>query len=276
MFWSESEVKGQKFFKGTFSRLVTFGITFGVVVSQSVPLGFAAESGKQAQGVDSFKLAQGGDSSKLPPASDSSATDKHAGYKDSGLKIESEDSMQNGDVVLTLGFIRDSILAVHDLRELALNIFDECTRKHLDVKDQPYTVSKAVAETDIDLNAKYRAPRPAWIFFYIATLEPILQLFRSATTTEPESKAKLIVPASMEASSRETIAKMEKMIGSIDAQVDRLNSLLDEDPNNSVEMAKAAVSIYKTTNELDALFAASYKNLQESLSKGEKETVGVE
>lgn len=284
MFWSESGIKGQKFLKGTFSRFVVCGITVGVVVSQSLPIALAAQgnAATSAAGSHARTSAADGhkrvlaDSSKRASSTDASASDKHAGYKDSGLKIESDDSMQDGDVVLTLGFIRDSGLAVQDLRELALNIFDECTRKHLDVKDTPYAVSKAVSDTDIDVNAKYHPPRPAWIFFYIATLEPILQLFRTATTTEPESKAKLIVPASMEASSRETIAKMEKMIGSIDTQVDRLNSLLDEDPNNSVEMAKAAVSIYKTASELDGLFASSYKNLQESLSKGEKETVGIE
>lgn len=258
MFWSKRTIKGQKFFKGTFSHLAVCGIAFGVIASQSLPLACAAQS------------------SKPKPSDEASDDAKHAGYKDSGLKIQTEDSMQDGDTVLTLGFIRDCGLAVHDLRELALNIFDECTRKHLDVKDTPSSVSKAVSETDIDVNAKYHPPRPAWIFFYVATLEPILQLFRNATTTEPDSKAKLIVPASMEAGARDGLVKMDRMISSIDSQVDRLNTLLDEDPNNSVEMAKAAVSIYKTTDELDGLIAASYKNLQESLNKGEKETVGIE
>lgn len=258
MFWNERTLKGQKFFKGTLSRFVLCGIASGVVVWQSLPLAFAAET------------------SKATPSDQAGAGDKHAGYKDSGLKIETDDSMQDGDTVLTLGFIRDCSLAVHDLRELSLNIFDECTRKHLDLKDPLNAVSKTVSEADIDVNAKYHPPRPAWIFFYIATLEPILQLFRRATTTEPESKAKLIVPASMEAGTREGLDKIDKLISLMDSQVERLNTLLDEDPNNSVEMAKAAVNIYNATNELDKLTADSYKSLQEKLGNGEKETVGIE
>jgi|AGTN01.2.fsa_nt_gi hypothetical protein len=259
MFCSRRKTKGQKFFiKGTLSRIAICGIAFSVVASQSLSLACAAERSKQA------------------PTDGTSAGDKTAGYKDSGLKIQTEDSLQDGDVVLTLGYIRDCSLAVHDLRELSLNIFDECTRKHLDAKDPISTVSKQISEAYIDLNAKYHAPRPAWIFFYIATFEPILQLFRNATTTEPASKAKLIVPKSMEAGTKEGLVKIDNVIDSIDTQVERLNILLDEDPNNSVEMAKAAVSIYNSTNELDSLIAKTYKDLQESLNKGEKETVGVE
>jgi hypothetical protein len=41
-------------------------------------------------------------------------------------------------------------------------------------------------------------------------------------------------------------------------------------------MARAAVSIYKTTEELRAMIDSSYKALQESQLKGEKETVGVD
>jgi hypothetical protein len=272
MFWNRRTIEGQKFFKGTLSRLVVCGIAFGALALQSIPLACSAESSKES----SNRGKASAENSKATPSGQTAADDKHGGYKDSGLKIETDDSMQNGDVVLTLGFIRDCGLAVHDLRELALNLFDECTRKHLDLKDAPYAVSKTVSETDIDVNAIYHPPRPAWIFFYIATLEPILQLFRSATTTEPESKAKLIVPASMEAGARDGLAKIDKLISSIDSQVERLNTLLDEDPNNSVEMAKAAVNIYNAANELDTLTANSYKSLRESLSKGEKETVGIE
>lgn len=258
MFWSRRTTKGQKFFKGTLSRIAICGIAFSVVASQSLPLACAEETSKQAS------------------SDGTSAGDKTAGYKDSALKIQTADSTQDGDVVLTLGYIRDCSLAVHDLRELSLNIFDECTRKHLDVNDPMPTVSKTISEADIDVNAKYHAPRPAWIFFYIATFEPILQLFRRATTTVPESKAKLIVPASMEAGTKDGLVKIDNVIDSIDAQVERLNALLDEDPINSVEMAKAAVGVYNSTNELDSLTAKAYKELQASLSKGEKETVGVE
>lgn len=269
MLWNRKTLKGQKFFfKGTLSRVVICGIASGVILSQSLPLAFAAETGKPTP--ESRKQASGGNKTTSPD--EAGASEMHAGYKDSGLKIQTDD----GDVVLTLGYIRDCSLAVHDLRELSLNIFDECTRKQLDAKDPIYTVSKTISEADIDVNAKYHAPRPAWIFFYIATFEPILQLFRRATTTEPESKAKLIVPASMEADTKDGLVKIDNVIDSIDSQVERLNTLLDEDPNNSVEMAKAAVSVYNSTNELDSLIAKSYKSLQESLNKGEKETVGVE
>ena len=204
------------------------------------------------------------------------STDKQSGYKSNNLKIESREDLKGKDTVLNFDLLRDSGYALRQLRELSIHIFDECTRKEVTITDcRNFTGSHGISENDIDKNAKYLSPRSAWIFFYIATFEPILQLFRNDTLTTEEQSGKMIVPADIAPKMDKFWQRLDASIGRVDKQVDILSKLLNDDPDNSVEMANAALKIYKETRFMEKLRQEIYLMLQKSKLKGVKKTVAI-
>ncbi len=118
-------------------------------------------------------------------------------------------------------------------------------------------------------------PRSAWIFFYIATFEPIMQLFRADTQTNTQETGKLLVPEDIAPRMNSEWAKLDKSIAEVDGEIDKLSQLLDDDPDNSVEMATSALKIYEKTLEMEKVRQELYIMLQQSKIKGVKKLVAI-
>lgn len=216
-------------------------------------------------------LAEAGDSNN----SDTIAG-KYAGYRPDKLQLESEKNKRGKDVVLDFTILRDSGLAIKQLKELAIHIFDECTREVPALTDcREATGSTTISTEDIDKSARYLKPRSAWIFFYIATFEPIMQLFRADTQTSPQEEGKLLVPKDIAPKMDAEWSKLDKAIAAVDKQIDKLSELLDDDPDNSIAMAQAALEIYERTMEMEAVRQELYLMLQQSKIKGVKKLVAI-
>ncbi len=211
---------------------------------------------------------------------------KYAGYNSSSasstqrsgnqLQLESEKNRRGKDTVLDFTILRDSGYAIKQLKELAIHIFDECTRLEPVLTDcREATGSTEITSSDIDSNKKYLKPRSAWIFFYIATFEPIMQLFRADTQTNSQETGKLLVPEDIAPRMNSEWAKLDKSIAEVDGEIDKLSQLLDDDPDNSVEMATSALKIYEKTLEMEKVRQELYIMLQQSKIKGVKKLVAI-
>ena len=125
-----------------------------------------------------------------------------------------------------------------------------------------------VYETEV---RKFKRGERRPIFFYIGTFEPILQLFRDDAQVKSEEAQKLVVPESMEKLVKSSFFHLDEDIAIIDRQVDRLNN----DPDNSVEMARAALDMYNATVKMEEGRQRLFEALCAARKNGEKNTVAL-
>jgi len=184
----------------------------------------------------------------------------------SGLKLGTGTT---GEV--TLSDLRDVGLAVMQIRQQSINIFLEATRRQLTV-DSP---AKMRGPEDISLekiseSEKFLEARPEWLTFYVATLEPIIHLFKEDVKDVESGVEKVIVP-------KGTKDKFEKLIDDYENSVKQLNVHLDEvfdqinEPNNNMKLAKCAVKMFELTERIEKGRQEAFVLVQQSADNKEKE-----
>lgn len=174
-----------------------------------------------------------------------------------GLTLPSSDQISLSD-------LRDVGLCVMQIKQQAINIYLEVTRKPIDRRvaaqmADPMTISV----TGLDKNGKYLPTRPEWLTFYVGTMEPIIHLFKEDVKDAQNGVQKIVVPVG-------TKEKFERLFDAYQKAVEELNSHLTEiysnigEPDNNVKIAKEAVKIFEVAEEIEKDRQAAFHLIQKS------------
>jgi hypothetical protein len=173
------------------------------------------------------------------------ADDKSAKNK-SDLKLPG-----SGSGAMGLTDLRDVGLCVMQIKQQAINIYLEATRKPVDVTcaatlEDPSHISVHGLATD----TKYLEARPEWLTFYIGTMEPIIHLFKEDVKDVETGIEKVIVP-------KGTKDKFEKLFDEYETAVNSLNEHLSNiyeeihQTDNNVKIAKEAIKIFELADSIE-------------------------
>lgn len=152
---------------------------------------------------------------------------------------------------ISLSDLRDVGLCVMQIKQQAINIYLEVTRKPIIAKTNaempdPMTISVHGLEAD----AKYLPTRPEWLTFYVGTMEPIIHLFKEDIKDAESGVQKITV-------TKGTKDKFEKVFDAYETAVEQLNVHLTaiynqiDEPGNNVKIAKEAIKIFELAEELE-------------------------
>lgn len=173
------------------------------------------------------------------PVASAEGKDKNAAFK-GDLDSEKRISPQGVDDRLTLDMVRDVGVSVRQIRELAIYIFKEATRVPLTASDPLELVGfDSISDDDFDESKKYSIVRPGWIYFYISTLEPSIQLLKDAETQ------KVLIPAKMKNEVSTLSARFCDCIDEALEQIKKLHQCVDDGECDNKTVANCALSIYK-------------------------------
>lgn len=192
--------------------------------------------------------------------------DKHSAYKSvvnraAGEKNEDYDT-------LTLDMVRDVGVSLKQVRELAIYIFKEATRRKIALTDPPEIKGfDQISEDDLDVNAPYLKPRPGWIFFYVGTLEPIIQLLKDA-----ESE-RIYIPRKIKDQEVKLAAEFDALLDKTRHEVRKLHKYIDGDPHESVDVARCALAIYDAANAMEVIRRQSYEAVRDAEKNGHTDMV---
>lgn len=193
-------------------------------------------------------------------------TDKHAAFKgDLDSRARTTDGTNDK---LTLDMVRDVGVSVKQIKDLSIYIFKEATRVPLTVQDPlELTGFDAIFDSDFDSNKTYSPVRPGWIYFYISTLEPAIQLLKDSETQ------KVYIPAKIKDDVSTLSARFCDMIDNALGQIKKLHKCVDDGECDNKTVADCALSIYKTSLNMENLRKDGGALVQEAERKGYKESV---
>lgn len=191
--------------------------------------------------------------------------DKHSAYRP--LKGKSAPPDNDYDT-LTLDMVRDVGVSLRQVRELAVYIFKEATRKEIALSDPPNLSGfDKISQNDIEPGAKYLKPRPGWIYFYVGTLEPTIQLLKDAETE------KVYIPKKIKNEASELADQFNKELDKTKVEIKKLHKFIDSDTHESTDVARSALAIYDSVNAMEKIRAQSYEVVRDAEAKGYKDMV---
>jgi len=193
-------------------------------------------------------------------------TDKHAAFKgDLDSRARTSDGTNDK---LTLDMVRDVGVSVRQIKDLSIYIFKESTRVPLTIKD-PLELSdfNAITDSDFDSSKSYSPVRPGWIYYYISTLEPSIQLLKDSETQ------KVYIPAKIKEDVSTLNARFCDMIDSALEQIKKLHKCVDDGECDNKTVADCALSIYKTSLNMENLRKDAGALVQEAERKGYKDSI---
>lgn len=192
--------------------------------------------------------------------------DKHAAFKgDLDSRARTSDGTNDR---LTLDMVRDVGVSVRQIKDLSIYIFKEATRVPLTPQD-PLELSgfDTISDDDFDSSKKYSAVRPGWIYFYISSLEPSIQLLKDSETQ------KVFIPAKIKNEVSTLSARFCDMIDGALVQIKKLHKCVDDGECDNKTVADCALSIYKTSLNMENLRKDGGALVQEAERKGYKESI---
>jgi hypothetical protein len=191
------------------------------------------------------KTSDAGDNDKGKPSTQSAYSGDH-----SSTALSSGRSDE-----LTLGDLRDSGIALNQIRQETINIFLESTRTLCDKTTRSeLIIPSAITEKDLEVATKtnsYQDPRPQWLFYYVGTMEPIISMLSQDVHSAKTGISKMLVPAG-------TLDKLKPLwqqwttgIAGINNELTDISKLVDSTQPDNAALAKHALAMYNLTESLE-------------------------
>jgi hypothetical protein len=164
-------------------------------------------------------------------------------------------SDRNGNGDLTLSDLRDAGLSLSQIRQQAINIFQEATRKSCDSSSKfEILLPCHISDKDIETNGKdssYLEPRLQWLVYYVGTIEPIVSLFAQDVSDTKNGASQLLVPEDTKEKILPLWHEWADGIDGINKELTAINDLIGDGKPENVSLAKHAVAIFKYTENLE-------------------------
>jgi hypothetical protein len=180
------------------------------------------------------------------------ASDK---VKDTPITLSADGDSRDPSGNLTLSDLRDSGLSLNQIRQQAIYIFIEATRKFCNNSSKlEQLVPNTISDKDIETNASksvYMVPRAQWLVYYVGTVEPIISLFSQDVRDTKSGATKLLVPEDAKDKMLPLWHEWQDGIDGINKELTEINNLIGDGQPENVSLAKHAVAMFKYTENLE-------------------------
>lgn len=179
----------------------------------------------------------------------------------------------SSDIALTVDDINDVAFALQRIRQQAINIYVEATRKKQapEISAQLPNLSSVPNDLPKDSHGLLPFRRP-WLVYFITTLEPLVHLLKedlkeieSGTKTSdlPEETRTLLDPL---------IKDWSQGVGKLDSFLTHIAELVQDADKNNLQLAKTAFDIDKEVVRLEQLRDKAFDIIMESPKKSHAKT----
>ena len=154
--------------------------------------------------------------------------------------------------LLTLNRLRDSGLALQQIKQQAINIYLEVTRKDFQPSDTPVLIyPKSISNKGLLKCSSYLSPRMEWLYFYVGTMEPILHLYTDDINGTKDGAAKVFVPKLAKEALSPLWRQWSSGIKSLNEHVTAIYKLSNEEKPDNVAIGKQAIAMYEIATKLE-------------------------
>lgn len=175
---------------------------------------------------------------------------------------------------LNLSRMRDTGLAIRQIRQQALNIFLEATRKEMKATDK-CAIADPVPD-NVDLTkvscGAYLPPRKEWLVVYLTALEPVSQLLRKWQGSVKAGTVVRTVPKGTAAKFRPINEKFFEEALKIEKNLDALHDIFESEQSDNVKLAEVSRGLLQNAKSLEKLREQQFEILKDAALKGVTET----
>jgi hypothetical protein len=180
------------------------------------------------------------------------------------------------DYALTLTDLRDTGLALQQIKQQAINIYQEATRTRVpESADAHITDLDAISHKDLESGeSQFLTTRPDWLVFYVGTMEPTIHLCLQDVKDTQKGAYKMLVPKGTKDEFHNMFNQWAEGIDGINEHLTRINELIGE-KNNNISIAREAVNIFDIAEKLETTRRHAFNLLKKEQGTGELEAVDV-
>lgn len=159
---------------------------------------------------------------------------------------------QNANVSLTVDDVNDVAYALQRIRQQAINIYVEATRKKESPEISAQLPSLSNVPGDLPKEQTNLLPfRRPWLVYFVTTLEPLVHLLKE-DVKDIENGSKLQdVPAEKRTMLDPLIKEWSQGVSRIDEQLARATSLIEDADKNNAALARVAYDIDREITKLE-------------------------
>ena len=167
---------------------------------------------------------------------------------------------------VTLTDLRDLGLILQQIKQQAINIYMEATRRKVHISSKPIIQDvKFIKHADINSKAEYLKTRPEWLTYYVGTMEPLIHLFNVNVKQDDKDADYILVPKDVEDEFKSLLTKYDDGSRQMNESVTEIFDNISE-KNNNILIAKAAVKLYETADGLEKARQDAFKLIKNAKS----------
>jgi hypothetical protein len=171
--------------------------------------------------------------------------------------------------------LRDTRLCLNELKQQAVNLFQEATRTLVTVNEPPLEHTPNTIHDNMlnEKSGKYIPPRKEWLVFYINTLEPIVHLL-TEDIQDVDTNGRN-VPKTIEDRINPLWKTWRADLLAINKSLDEVQGFIGEDSAPNIPLAKAAIDIWERAEELEKVrykVAVIFREEYSKTAQAEKES----
>lgn len=179
--------------------------------------------------------------------------------------------------LLTLNRLRDSGLSLQQIKQQAINIFLEVTRKDVQPTDSAAIVyPKSISNKGL-VKAHYLPPRMEWLYFYVGTMEPIIHLYADDVNDTKAGATRIVVPKAAQEPLSPLWQQWSSGIQNLNEHVTAIYKLANDEKPDNIAIGRHAVAMYKIATGLERTREKGVTVIRKTEQLGQQsETVGIQ
>jgi hypothetical protein len=220
-------------------KLLVFAILISMLVTAINPIAMVTNSAAAATSDQSSTI-------KAPEASE-------------------DDAKPSGD--LAVDNMQDMAYTLRRIRQQAINIYIESTRKPVKRYDLNVVSLSEMPTTAIESPSVYLPLRKAWLVFFIGTMEPLVQILNEHVKHIDERTKQRHLPSECLPKWCQIVTEWKNSIKQLNAELTVCADLVNDPAPCNIEVAKSARAIDSQVTELDSILHRASKFWQDNLHK---------
>ena len=191
------------------------------------------------------------------------ATQPFAIASDNASITSSSEPSATSDLVLDN--IQDVAYTLQRIRQQAINIYVECTRKPVNHYELNIVSLCRVPSTPLESPSVYLPLRKAWLVFFIGTMEPLVQILNEHIKHVDERTKQRHIPEKYLPKWQGIVNEFKNAMKQLNEQLDICAALVNDPEPCNIKVAESAMSIDYQVTLLNNLLHRASKFLHDNL-----------
>jgi hypothetical protein len=166
---------------------------------------------------------------------------------------------------LTVDNIQDVAYTLQRIRQQAINIYIESTRKPVHRYELNIVSLCTMPTTPLESQSVYLPLRKAWLVFFIGTMEPLVQILNEHLKHIDEKTKQKHIPDQFLPEWQGIVSEWKNTIKQLNDQLDVCAALVNDSAPDNVEVANAAKLIDYQVTQLDSILHKASQFLHDNV-----------